>query len=169
MALVVMCVVLAMVAVATAAMLLATRRHVRALKERYRVVISADEEAARIVEDARARAAVATSDASRAVTSARDELRRVEEQTAAAIERRVALATDHQGAQQAYDRLVREVRALEENLDDISYGLYKPHYHFDTPEEFKRELEKVLEREKEMVRYPLHEPRHSGLTRAVAA
>ncbi|MBA2321971.1 MAG: DUF4041 domain-containing protein [Deltaproteobacteria bacterium] len=36
--------------------------------------------------------------------------------------------------------------------DKSTYGLYNPHYDFDTPEAYKRELEAVRDRKKQMVR-----------------
>jgi CII-binding regulator of phage lambda lysogenization HflD len=50
------------------------------------------------------------------------------------------------------DRMAAEVAAVEENLADISVGLYRPHYSFSTSDEFKRELEGIRERMKAMVR-----------------
>ena len=43
-------------------------------------------------------------------------------------------------------------RLAPHRLDDISFGLYKPHYKFDTPEKFKKELERVKDQQKEMIR-----------------
>jgi len=51
-----------------------------------------------------------------------------------------------------YDRLKKEVDLLEENLESISFGVYRPHYTFDEPESFKDELEKVFERRKKLIK-----------------
>jgi len=51
-----------------------------------------------------------------------------------------------------YDRLSSDVALLEENLEDISFGVYKPHFTFDTSEEFKRELEDVWAKKKTLIR-----------------
>lgn len=48
--------------------------------------------------------------------------------------------------------LGKEVSLLEENLEDISFGLYKPHFSFKTSEEYKTALEKLRDREREAVR-----------------
>ncbi len=45
-----------------------------------------------------------------------------------------------------------ELRSVEGSLEDISFGLYKPQYNFDTPEQFKQEMERVFDRQKAMVR-----------------
>jgi uncharacterized C2H2 Zn-finger protein len=49
-------------------------------------------------------------------------------------------------------RLSEELRRVEGSLDDISWGLYKPQYNFDTPEQFKAEMDLVCERQKDLVR-----------------
>jgi Domain of unknown function (DUF4041)/T5orf172 domain len=49
-------------------------------------------------------------------------------------------------------RLSSELSRVEGSLEDISFGLYKPQYHFDTPEQFKAEMDRVHERQKELVR-----------------
>lgn len=44
-----------------------------------------------------------------------------------------------------------EISLLEENLDDISYGLYKPHFTFQTSEGYKRRHEEIWEKEKALI------------------
>lgn len=51
-----------------------------------------------------------------------------------------------------YDRLKREVDLLEENLENISFGVYRPHYSFEDPDRFKAELEKVYEKRKRLIK-----------------
>lgn len=48
--------------------------------------------------------------------------------------------------------LQQDLNLLEENLETISYGLYKPHYNFGTSDEFKIKLDEIYEKEKEMIR-----------------
>jgi hypothetical protein len=62
------------------------------------------------------------------------------------------LAIRYKSASEMYDSLKHEVSLLEENLEDISYGLYKPHFSFDTSEEFRAHLDEVRTEKKEMVR-----------------
>jgi Domain of unknown function (DUF4041)/Meiotically up-regulated gene 113 len=66
--------------------------------------------------------------------------------------RRDALDTDYANAKAVYDRLHEQVTLLEENLTDISFGLYKPHFSFGTPDEYKARLEAVREKQKAMVK-----------------
>jgi hypothetical protein len=51
-----------------------------------------------------------------------------------------------------FERLSDELSRIEGSLEDISFGLYKPQYNFDTPEQFKAEMDRVYDRQKEMVR-----------------
>ena len=41
---------------------------------------------------------------------------------------------------------------LEENLEDISYGIYKPHFTYATSDEYKESLIKSVEKQKETIR-----------------
>lgn len=70
-------------------------------------------------------------------------------------ESRKAIATlnaKYEKAKTIHDALEREVSHLEENLEDISFGLYKPHYSFRTSEGYKVKLEEVRNQLKEMAR-----------------
>jgi len=51
-----------------------------------------------------------------------------------------------------YDKLLAEVELLEESLDFKSYGLYEPHYDFDTSEDYKEELSNIRQEQKLLVR-----------------
>jgi hypothetical protein len=73
-------------------------------------------------------------------------------QRSAAVNEYNALVANYQAAKAVYDRLKQDVSLLEENLEDISFGLYKPHFNFDTSEAFRKELERVRESKKQMVR-----------------
>ena len=64
----------------------------------------------------------------------------------ATVEREMASARGELG------RLSDEVRKVEGNLEDISFGLYKPQYNFDTPDKFKAAMERVFAKQKDMVR-----------------
>jgi Domain of unknown function (DUF4041)/Meiotically up-regulated gene 113 len=51
-----------------------------------------------------------------------------------------------------YENLLSEISIVEENLEDISYGLYKPHYDYNTSEEYKQKLNEIWNKEKEMIK-----------------
>lgn len=67
-------------------------------------------------------------------------------------EQRQRLAEQYEQARATYDALRAEVALLEENIEDISFGLYKPHFTFATSEEYKRRLEAVREEQRQIVR-----------------
>jgi hypothetical protein len=152
MALVVVCVGLGILVLGVGGLLLSTLGSLRALKKRFSTVISADEEAARIVGLANQQLVDAKQEASRVTSGAQGELNRLRAEIVTETRRRESLASDHATAKARFDQLSLELRGLEENLEDISFGIYKPHYHFDTPDDFKRELERVTNRQKELVR-----------------
>jgi len=51
-----------------------------------------------------------------------------------------------------FDSLSSELAILEENMELISYGFYKPHYDFDTSEKYKDQLEKIRDLQKQMIK-----------------
>jgi hypothetical protein len=50
-----------------------------------------------------------------------------------------------------YKGLKAELSLLEENLEDISFGLYKPHFTFQTSDEYKAALEKLRDEARKMI------------------
>jgi len=55
-------------------------------------------------------------------------------------DRRTKLNEEYAQARARYDGLKTEVAVLEENIEDMSFGLYQPHFTFQTPEEYKTAL-----------------------------
>lgn len=62
------------------------------------------------------------------------------------------LREEYQKKRSIYDRLVQEISVLEEDLEFTSYGIYKPHFDFDTSEKYKEKIKEVRSRQKELVR-----------------
>lgn len=62
------------------------------------------------------------------------------------------LTNEYDQGRATYETLRKEITLLEENLEDISFGVYKPHFTFDTSEECKRRLEVVRDRQRKMIR-----------------
>jgi hypothetical protein len=62
------------------------------------------------------------------------------------------LTQEYDRARVTYDTLQREIALLEENLEDISFGLYKPHFSFQTAAEYKTQLEALRNQERRLVR-----------------
>jgi Domain of unknown function (DUF4041)/Meiotically up-regulated gene 113 len=59
---------------------------------------------------------------------------------------------DYKLALGKYEELQREVSLLEENLDVMSFGLYKPHFTFQTSEEYKDALIALRDKMKELIK-----------------
>ena len=67
-------------------------------------------------------------------------------------EERTGLEEQYRAAGHIYEELKSATVLLEENLEDISFGLYEPHFEFDTAEDYKVELEATLDRKRKLVR-----------------
>jgi hypothetical protein len=67
-------------------------------------------------------------------------------------EKRNLLDQTYQAALVTYNTLKAEVASLEENLEDISYGLYNPHFTFQTSEEYKAALETLRSKQRDSIR-----------------
>jgi len=78
--------------------------------------------------------------------------REQQELVAAGEQRRAQLAEGYAHARAIYDGLKKEISLLEENLEDISFGLYKPHFTFQTADQYKAKLEEIRNQEREMIR-----------------
>ena len=124
---------LAVLLVLAAVALFVLRRQLTEYRQRYAPVMNVDE----------------------AVRNAQRELERIswESRTAIAdgVSRKDELARQYAAAKETYDRLRREVGLLEENREDISFGLYKPHYDLETSDKYRDELDRIRARQKEMV------------------
>jgi hypothetical protein len=62
------------------------------------------------------------------------------------------LNQDYISKRAIYENLLNEISILEESLEDISYGLYKPHYDYSNSEEYKQKLDEIWNKEKEMIK-----------------
>jgi predicted nucleic acid-binding Zn-ribbon protein len=78
--------------------------------------------------------------------------REQQEFIATAGQNRTKLKEQYAQALATYSNLQREVSVLEENLEDISFGLYKPHFNFQAPGEYKAKLTAVRDRQRDMLR-----------------
>ncbi len=62
------------------------------------------------------------------------------------------LGKNYTEAKIVYDRLKHELSLLQEESEDMSFGVYKPQYSFDASERYKAELDKVYELKKASTR-----------------
>ena len=62
------------------------------------------------------------------------------------------LNSNYVKAKSTYDELQHELSLLQEESEDMSFGVYKPHYSFDASDQYKTELDKVYEQKKAAIR-----------------
>lgn len=80
---------------------------------------------------------------------AQKQLATFEDQTA---QKRKQLENEYETAVARYSSLKAEISLLEENLEDISFGVYKPHFSFTASEAYKTALESAREKARQIVR-----------------
>lgn len=69
-----------------------------------------------------------------------------------ALEKSIAeLQQSYKSKKEIFDALVKQAAIYDESIELSELGFYKPHYDFDTLEEYKIEMEKVKGYQKEMV------------------
>ena len=64
----------------------------------------------------------------------------------------VTLKNDYKEKRNTFEKLLKEISVLEENLEYMDFGIYQPHFDFDTSEEYKIELQKIRNMQKEMIK-----------------
>ena len=65
---------------------------------------------------------------------------------------RAALVAEYTTALARYQDLQKEIAVAEDSLEDISFGIYKPHFTFQTPEEYKAKIEILRTQQRDLVR-----------------
>lgn len=118
------------------ALLIAFRFYLRnrRLRARYAPVMDIDAELASVQRD---------------LDHLRDEHRQFDEDSQ---RKREQLSSEYEQARLTYDTLRKEIALLEENLEDISFGLYRPHFSFQTSGEYKARLESLRDEERQSIR-----------------
>jgi hypothetical protein len=61
------------------------------------------------------------------------------------------LTAEYENAHGVYNKLQKEIALLEESLEMTEFGIYKPHFDYDTSDEYRRQLEVLYNNEKEMI------------------
>jgi uncharacterized damage-inducible protein DinB len=62
------------------------------------------------------------------------------------------MVSDYSNKRTIYDKLLSAVTSLEENLEIISYGLYKPHFDFNTSEEYQKRIITNHQRQRQLLK-----------------
>lgn len=95
-------------------------------------------------------------DVDRAVAAKNDELKDIAQSIDTLKEnynkQNEQLKQDYIAKRSIYQNLLNEISIVEENLENISYGLYKPHFDYQTSEEYKQKLEEIWDKEKEIIK-----------------
>ena len=113
--------------------------------DRFKPVLSLDEEAERVRKDTEKN----RTDSVREIQQAKAE---AAEAVSKAKAKAAALTQAYSKAKEIYDRLQREVSLLEATSEDMSFALYKPQYSFDTSEAYKAALEEIYEKKKSCIK-----------------
>lgn len=115
-----------------------------AVERRFAVVVDADAEARKVVRQAKAYAQKLTTDA----VAARDQLAAEGDRLRADTEK---LRAQYAEKRLVYDRLLKEVAIFDDRLAFAEMGVYEPHFDFTDSERFKAEIERVRQRQKDVV------------------
>jgi hypothetical protein len=134
--------------VAQSAILVRQYIRLRQLRSRFSTILDADAEAQRLKEDA-------ARETEELKSAAAADCRRLRKEAEALKAQRDTLTGEVTGLKEAQNRLAREVSTLEENLEDISFGVYKPHFAYDTPDAYKAALETAIDKQRAMIRADL--------------
>lgn len=128
----------------------------RELQEKYAPIVNARAEVQRAKAEADRLRSTAKADTERLRANTKAEMDRLRSETMAQLaeqkRQKDTLSKDYASARDLYAKLKQEVALLEENLEDISVGLYKPHYRYDSSEEYRKALEVVRDRQKGLVK-----------------
>jgi len=62
------------------------------------------------------------------------------------------LNSEYQSKRAIYEELLRELSVLEEDLELTTFGVYKPHFDYDTSEDYKNALGKARGDQKQMIK-----------------
>lgn len=69
------------------------------------------------------------------------------------IEAQIAdIQRDYKDKKAIYDDLVRQVAIYDEEVELAELGFYKPHYDFDDPESYKKEIKDIRRRQKDCIK-----------------
>lgn len=132
--------------------LVRARREIAALRSDYAPILSVDAEIAKRRNDIAANERTAAADVAARLANAdalRGEAARIVEQ---AQQEKADLVAKYSAGLAEYERLRNEIALLEEQAEDISFGVYRPHFDFHSSEQYTQALERTRDRQREAVR-----------------
>lgn len=110
----------------------------RNISTRFAPVLSIEEEAKRVLQES-------ANEKQRALDEAESAKRDATKSVEKAKTKAADLSTAYEKAKVIYERLQAEVSLLESTSDDMSFGLYKPQFSFQSSEEYKRQLDQTYQ------------------------
>jgi chromosome segregation ATPase len=117
----------------------------RQFRSRFSTVVDADAEARRLTDQA-------AQDTEQLKSLAAVDCQKLREEAEELIKQRDTLTQEVTALNQTQTSLSKEISILEENLEDISFGIYKPHFDYDTPDAYKEHLDAAIDTQRSMIR-----------------
>ncbi len=134
------------------AMLKAERAEHASFAKRFSAIIDLEAEAEVVQQRLRAQTEEIKGEIERAEKHHLTERKRHQSIVAEERQKRTELTNQYRKARHKYTRLEEEIALLEENLEDVSFGLYRPHFTFDTSEDYKVALKSCRDRQRQLIR-----------------
>ena len=88
----------------------------------------------------------------RGVIDAEAEVARQREQLESVAQEIESTREGYKEKRKLYDSLLQEIGVVEESLEFTSYGLYSPHFDFDTSEDYKDEIKAIRSNQKGLIK-----------------
>ena len=85
------------------------------------------------------------------IISIEDEIQKLEKDKSDEIFKIDTLRNDYKNKLEIFNQLTKALQGVEEEYELTTYGFYKPTYIFETSEEYKRKLEEVQKKQKNML------------------
>lgn len=139
------------------------RKRLTEVTEKYAPILDAEKERQRILEQAASEKRAADAEVAqrlgeventkqsiiREIERLGTEKTRVEQDYA---RKKGDLEHKYRSAMSKFEKLQREVNMLEESLEMIEFGVYKPHFEYTSPDRYKAALEALREKEKALIK-----------------
>lgn len=136
-----MLIVLALIAASSIAIVIYMGLKFRKLSARFASVLSLDDEVARVKSETEKLKRETQEETAAAKTEAANAVAKAKTKAA-------DLSVAYEKAKILYDRLQHEVSLLEATSEDMSFGLYKPQYSFETSDQYKGEIDRLFEKKR---------------------
>ena len=120
------------------------RKHIDDLKQ-YEQVVDAAAEAKRIIQQAK-------DEADKIIKDAEEQRKLLLASITQLEEDKSALETKYQEGLATYNQLQKDIDIFKDTLEISEYGMYQPHFSFDTSEQYKDMIMRVREQQRDMIK-----------------